>query len=62
MKPLKHFSYLLAGIAVLLLIAAICLGIAIGFDHTAAIGCLAAAFASAVIGAALSVIWKSSKK
>lgn len=62
MSIVKKLSFFLAGLAVLLLIAAVSLGIAAGFDSTAAIWCLVGAFVAAVAGAVLSSIWKSSLK
>ncbi len=62
MNMVKKISYLLAGIAVFLLILAVGLGIAAGFDCMSAIGCLAGAFAAAISGAVLSVIWKFYEK
>ena len=62
MKNLKKLSYLLAGIAVLLLVVAISIGLAIGFSNAAAIYCLVIAFAASIAGALLSVIWKSAGK
>lgn len=60
MKVLRILSYSLAGIAVLLLIAAVGLGIGAGFASLAAVRCLAASFVSAAAGAGLSAIWKLS--
>lgn len=58
MSIVKRLSYFLAGLAVLLLIAAVSLGITAGFDSTGAIWCIIGAFAAAVIGAILSVVCK----
>ncbi len=62
MKILKNLSYLLAGIAILLLVAAVCIGLAAGFSSTAAICCLIIACVAAISGALLSVTWKSTDK
>ena len=62
MKILKDLGYLLAGIAVLLLVVAVCIGLAAGFGSTAAICCLIIACVVAIAGALLSVIWKSTDK
>lgn len=62
MKILKNLSYLLAGIAILLLIVAVCIGLAAGFSSITAIYCLIIACVAAISGALLSVIWKSAGK
>ena len=59
-KALNVIRCLLAGIAVLLLAAAVAAGLSAGFAHPGAVACLAAAFVSAAAGAVLSVICKFS--